>query len=128
MTTYTVTWRDPSFNTLKIEYVAENGIAIPPTYDPGSGLILTGWTPDPTQPITANTQFIATVTTAPTPPPTIPTNYSPIADLFGGVIGASIGAIMTLGTIELYGITLNSLIFLFVSMSLGLWILKAIRG
>ena len=128
--TFTVTWRDPSFNTLKIEYVIESGLATAPNYDPGSGLILVGWTPDPTQPISQNTTFIAVVQTAPTQPtqPTIPSNYSPIADLFGGVIGASIGAIMTLGTIELYGITLNSLIFLFVSMSLGLWILKAIRG
>jgi len=127
--TFTVTWRDPSFNTLKIEYVIESGLATPPSYNPGSGLILVGWTPDPTQPITQNTTFIAVVQTAPTPPPpTTPESYSPIADLFGGVIGASIGAIMTLGTIELYGITLNSLIFLFVSMSLGLWILKAIRG
>jgi hypothetical protein len=124
-----VTWRDPSFSTLKIEYVIESGLATAPTYDPGSGLVLVGWTPDPTQPISENTTFIAVVQNAPTPPgPTEPENYSPIADLFGGVIGASIGAIMTLGTIELYGITLNSLIFLFVSMSLGLWILKAIRG
>jgi uncharacterized repeat protein (TIGR02543 family) len=127
--TYTVVWRDPSFNTLKIEYVIESGLATPPTYNPGTGFILTGWSPDPSQPITANTTFVALVTTAPTPPPpTTPENYSPIADLFGGVIGASVGAIMTLGTIELYGIQLNTLIYLFVSMSLGLWILKAIRG
>jgi hypothetical protein len=106
--TYTVVWRDPSFNTLKIEYVIESGLATPPTYNPGTGLILTGWSPDPSQPITANTTFVALVTTAPTPPPpTTPENYSPIADLFGGV---------------------NTLIYLFVSMSLGLWILKAIRG
>jgi len=124
--TYTVIWRDPSFNTLKIEYVIQSGLATAPNYNPGSGLILAGWTPDPTQPITANTTFIAVVQNAPTPP--TPENYSPIADLFGGVIGASIGAIMTLGTIELYGITLNSLIFLFISMTVGLWILKAIRG
>jgi len=128
-TTYTVIWRDPSFNTLKIEYVIESGLATAPNYDPGSGLVLVGWNPNPTQPITENTTFIAVVQSAPTQPTQpIPANYSPISDLFGGVIGASIGAVMTLGTIDLYGIQLSSIIYLFISMSLGLWILKAIRG
>jgi hypothetical protein len=125
--TYTVTWRDVDFTTLKIEYVIQSGLAVPPVYSAGSGLQLVGWTPDPTQPITQNTTFVAVVEQIPTTP-TEPSDYSPISDLFGGVIGASIGAVMTLGTIELYGITLNSLIFLFISMTVGLWILKAIRG
>lgn len=125
--TYTVTWRDVSFNTLKIEYVQESGLATAPTYDPGSGFVLTGWSPDSTQPIIENTIFIAQVETAPAPP-SIPGDYNPISDLFGGVIGASVGAIMTLGTIDLYGIQLSAIIYLFVSMSLGLWILKAVRG
>ena len=125
--TYTVTWRDTDFSTLKIEYVIESGLAVAPVYSAGSGLQLVGWTPDPTQPITENTTFIAVVEQIPTTP-TLPSDYSPISDLFGGVIGASIGAVMTLGTIDLYGIQLSSIIYLFVSMSLGLWILKAIRG
>ena len=128
--TFTVTWRDPAFNVLKIETVNSGLTGTPPNYTPDSGLVLTGWTPNPNNPVTENINIIAVVqsenTSSGVTP--IPENYSPIADLFGGVIGASIGAIMTLGTIELYGITLNSLIFLFVSMSLGLWILKAIRG
>jgi hypothetical protein len=125
--TYTVVWRDVDFNTLKIEYVIESGIAVAPNYVPASGFVLVGWTPDPTQPISQNTTFVAVVQATPTAP-TIPSDYSPISDLFGGVIGASIGAVMTLGTIDLYGIQLSSIIYLFVSMSLGLWILKAIRG
>jgi hypothetical protein len=128
-TTYTVIWRSQDLSTIKIEYVVEGGFATPPVNWPGSGFIFLEWLPDINQPITQNTTFTGFFEPAPvTPPPTTPENYSPISDLFGGVIGASIGAIMTLGTIELYGITLNSLIFLFVSMSLGLWILKAIRG
>jgi hypothetical protein len=125
--TYTVTWRDTDFSTLKIEYVIQSGLAVAPTYVADSGLQLVGWTPDPTQPITQNTTFIAVVEQIPTTP-TLPSDYSPISDLFGGVIGASIGAVMTLGTIDLYGIQLSSIIYLFISMSLGLWILKAIRG
>jgi hypothetical protein len=125
--TYTVTWRDVDFSTLKIEYVIESGLALAPVYVADSGLQLVGWTPDPTQPITEDTTFIAVVEQIPTTP-TVPSDYSPISDLFGGVIGASIGAVMTLGTIDLYGIQLSSLIYLFISMSLGLWILKAIRG
>jgi hypothetical protein len=134
---YTVTFYDPQLNILKIETVQEGNFATPPNLTPTSGFTVV-W------PITINTAITSDLlvvaafqpidpndptTSGVTPTdPTTPENYSPIADLFGGVIGASIGAIMTLGTIELYGITLNSLIFLFVSMSLGLWILKAIRG
>jgi hypothetical protein len=125
--TYTVVWRDVNFNTLKIEYVVESGIAVAPNYVASSGFVLVGWTPDPTQPISQNITFVAVVEALPTAP-TIPSDYSPISDLFGGVIGASIGAVMTLGTIDLYGIQLSSMIYLFISMSLGLWILKAIRG
>jgi uncharacterized repeat protein (TIGR02543 family) len=125
--TYTVVWRDVDFNTLKIEYVIESGIAVAPNYVASSGFVLVGWTPDPTQPITQNITFVAVVEAIPTTP-SEPSDYSPISDLFGGVIGASIGAVMTLGTIDLYGIQLSSMIYLFISMSLGLWILKAIRG
>jgi hypothetical protein len=127
--TYTITWRDPAFNVLKIETVNSGLTGTPPNYIPNSGFTLVGWTPDITQPVTQNIQYIAIVqevTTSGITP--IPIDYNPITDLFGGVIGASVGAIMTLGTIELYGITLNSLIFLFISMTVGLWILKAIRG
>ena len=115
--TYTVTWRDPSFNTLKIEYVQESGLATPPNYNPGSGFILTGWSPDPTQPITANTIFIAQVSTAPTQPtqPTLPgtVNATGLTDLFTGVFGAIVGSLMIIGTIDLFGLQLSSLFWLF---------------
>jgi hypothetical protein len=127
--TFTITWRDPAFNVLKVETVNSGLTGTPPNYVSNSGFTLVGWTPDITQPVTQNIQYIAIVqevTTSGITP--IPIDYNPITDLFGGVIGASVGAIMTLGTIELYGITLNSLIFLFISMTVGLWILKAIRG
>jgi hypothetical protein len=129
--TFTVTWRDPAFNVLKIETVNSGMTGTPPNYDPGSGFVLVGWSPSPTNPITANSNIIAVVQAQETTSgvtPITPTDYNPISDLFGGVIGASVGAIMTLGTIDLYGIQLSTLIYLFVSMSLGLWILKAIRG
>jgi hypothetical protein len=127
--TYTITWRDPAFNTLKIETVNSGLTGTPPNYVPNSGFTLVGWTPDITQPVTQNIQYIAVLQEVTTSGITsIPSDYSPISDLFGGVIGASIGAVMTLGTIDLYGIQLSSIIYLFISMSLGLWILKAIRG
>jgi hypothetical protein len=129
--TFTVTWRDPAFNVLKIETVNSGMTGTPPNYDPGSGFVLVGWSPSPTNPITANSNIIAVVQAQETTSgvtPITPTDYNPISDLFGGVIGASVGAIMTLGTIDLYGIQLSTLIYLFVSMSLGLWILKTIRG
>jgi hypothetical protein len=129
--TFTVTWRDPSFNTLKIEYVIESGLATAPNYDPGSGLILVGWTPDPTQPISANTTFIAVVQTAPTQPapPTQGTqNATGLTDLFTGVFGAIVGSLMILGTIDLFGLQLSSLFWLFFAGTGFMMVWKLLRG
>jgi hypothetical protein len=125
-----ITWRNTSFATIRIDQVIEGEMPTPPTLE---GYTRT-WSPtivvatEPTQYIVV-AEVVTTSgneqTSGVTP---IPSDYSPISDLFGGVIGASIGAVMTLGTIDLYGIQLSSIIYLFISMSLGLWILKAIRG
>jgi hypothetical protein len=125
-----ITWRNTSFATIRIDQVIEGEMPSPPTLE---GYTRT-WSPtivvatEPTQYIVV-AEVVTTSgneqTSGVTP---IPSDYSPISDLFGGVIGASIGAVMTLGTIDLYGIQLSSIIYLFISMSLGLWILKAIRG
>jgi hypothetical protein len=111
--TFTVTWRDVDFSTLKIEYVIQSGLATAPVYVAGSGLELVGWTPDPTQPITANTTFIAVVEQIPITPPIGTVNATGLTDLFAGVFGAIVGSIMILGTIDLYGIQLASLFWLF---------------
>jgi hypothetical protein len=120
--TYTVTWRDEYYYILKIEYVAESGIATAPNYIAESGFQLVGWNPDPTQPITENTIFVAQVqpiTMEETSGTTIiyrtqlPDDYSGITDLFGGVFGGIVGTIMILGTIDLFGVQLASLLWLF---------------
>jgi hypothetical protein len=111
--TYTVTWRDVNFSTLKIEYVIQSGLAVAPIYVAGSGLQLVGWTPNPTQPIIEDTTFIAVVEQIPITPPTGTVNATGLTDLFAGVFGAIVGSIMILGTIDLYGIQLASLFWLF---------------
>jgi hypothetical protein len=135
--TYTVTWRDVDSSTLKIEYVIQSGIATPPEYNAETGYELVGWSPDPTQPITQDTIFVAQVdpiTIEETSGTTIiyrtqlPDDYNGLTDLFGGVFGGIIGLVMTLGTIDLFGIQLSAIIFLFVSASLGLTVFKMIRG
>ena len=134
--TYQVTWRDQQGNTLKIETVQYSGVATAPNYTPSEGLVVNGWLdndlPLPQVPlqspiqIDSNKIFVVSLATAPESP--IPSDYSPITDLLGGVMGASVGAIMTLGTINLFGIYLYQLIFLFIGTTLTLWILKAVRG
>ena len=47
----------------------------------------------------------------------LPDNYSGITDLFGGVFGAIVGTIMILGTIDLFGVELSSLFWLFFAGS-----------
>jgi hypothetical protein len=142
--TFTVTWRDPSFNTLKIETVDSGLTGTPPSsYASGltaSGFQLDGWAPDPNVPVTANISYIAQVSPIPideliTQSGTtiiyrtqLPDDYNGLTDLFGGVFGGIIGLVMTLGTIDLFGIQLSAIIFLFISASLGLTVFKMIRG
>jgi hypothetical protein len=127
--TFTVTWRDPSFNTLKIETVDSGLTGTPPSsYASGltaSGFQLDGWAPDPNVPVTANISYIAQVSPIPideliTQSGTtiiyrtqLPDDYSGITDLFGGVFGGIVGTIMILGTIDLFGVQLASLLWLF---------------
>jgi hypothetical protein len=126
--TFTVVWRDVDFSTLKIEYVIESGIAVAPNYVASSGFVLVGWTPDPTQPISQNITFVAVVEALPTPPPTFtPQNATSITDLFAGVFGAIIGSIMILGTIDLFGIELSSLLWLFIAGTGFMMIFKLVR-
>ena len=126
--TFTVTWRDVNFSTLKIEYVQQSGLATPPTYVAESGFTLIGWTPDPTQPITENTTFVAQVSATPTPPPSGGNqNPTSITDLFAGVFGAIVGSIMILGTIDLFGIELSSLLWLFIAGTGFMMIWKLVR-
>lgn len=47
----------------------------------------------------------------------LPDDYSGITDLFGGVFGAIIGTVMILGTIDLFGVQLSSLFWLFFAGS-----------
>ena len=47
----------------------------------------------------------------------LPDDYSGITDLFGGVFGAIVGTIMILGTIDLFGVELSSLFWLFFAGS-----------
>lgn len=137
--TYQVTWRDQQGNTLKIETVLYSGLATAPEYTPSEGFVVNGWLdndlPLPQIPlespiqIDGNKIFVVSLTTAPPINPNLPPDdYSPISDLFGGVIGSSIGAIMTLGTITLFGIQLSALIYLFISATLLFKIAKAVRG
>ncbi len=118
---YTVTWRDTNFSTLKIETVQYSGLAVAPTIQGFTQLV---WSPNPNQPISENTTFVlvssAPITSLPSP--------TSLTDLFTAVLGSSVGAILTIGTIDLFGIQLSSLIYLFVFGSLALTFLKIIRG
>ena len=119
--TYQVTWRNTDFSTLKIETVAYSGLATAPTIQ---GFTQLQWSPDPTQPITENTTIVLVGST---PISSLPSPTS-LTDLFTAVLGSSVGAILTLGTIDLFGIQLSSLIYLFIFGSLALTFLKIIRG
>jgi len=129
-TTYTVTWRDVDFSTLKIEYVIESGLATPPVYIASSGFQLVGWSPDPTQPITANTIFIAQVEpiSTTTPPTAGNGNVTGLTDLFAGVFGAIVGSLMILGTIDLFGLQLSSLFWLFFAGTGFMMMWRLLRG
>ena len=124
--TFQVTWRDQDGQTLKIENVNSGLTGTAPTYTPPAGYQFIEWSPDPTLPISGNTTYIAQIEFQGTSP--VPSDYNPISDLFGGVIGSSIGAIMTLGTITLFGIQLSAFIYLFISATLIFKIAKAVRG
>lgn len=120
---YSITWRDPSFNTIAITTVASGVVPIPPSYVADSGFILTGWTPTIVE-ASENTQYIAVVEPAPEQTSgtiiyrtQLPDDYDGITDLFGGVFGAIVGTIMILGTIDLFGVQLSSLFWLFFAGS-----------
>jgi hypothetical protein len=126
--TYTITWRDPAFNTLKIETVNSGLIGTPPNYVPNSGFTLVGWTPDITQPVTQNIQYIAVVEQIPITPPSGTVNATGLTDLFAGVFGAIVGSLMILGTIDLFGLQLSSLLWLFFAGTGFMMVWKVIRG
>ena len=139
--TYTITWRNVNFDVLKIETVNQGSSGVAPTNLPiDSGFRFVGWSPDPNQPVTADINYILQVEQIPADElitqsgttiiyrTQLPDDYNGLTDLFGGVFGGIIGLVMTLGTIDLFGIELSAIIFLFVSASLGLTIFKMIRG
>jgi hypothetical protein len=129
--TYTITWRDPAFNVLKIETVNSGLTGTPPNYVPNSGFTLVGWTPDITQPVTQNIQYIAIVqevTTNSGTTPIVIQNATGLTDLFAGVFGAIVGSLMILGTIDLFGLQLSSLLWLFFAGTGFMLVWKIIRG
>jgi hypothetical protein len=111
-----ITWRNTDFATIRIDQIIEGEMPLPPTLQ---GYTRT-WTPtivvatEPTQYIlvseTLNDTTSSGVTTT---PPTGTINATGLTDLFAGVFGAIVGSIMILGTIDLYGIQLASLFWLF---------------
>jgi hypothetical protein len=111
-----ITWRNTSFATIRIDQVIEGEMPSPPTLE---GYTRT-WSPtivvatEPTQYIvvaevvtTSGTEETSGVT------PIGTVNATGLTDLFAGVFGAIVGSIMILGTIDLYGIQLASLFWLF---------------
>lgn len=120
-----ITWRNSDFSTIRIDQVIEGQVPTPPTLE---GYTRT-WTPDivnATEP-TAYVMTSQTVNESSGVTPTtsgttifrtqLPDDYSGITDLFGGVFGAIVGTIMILGTIDLFGVELSSLFWLFFAGS-----------
>jgi hypothetical protein len=89
---------------------------------------LVGWTPYPTQPITQNITFVAVVEALPTPPPAGTINATGLTDIFTAVFGAIVGSLMILGTIDLFGLQLSSLFWLFFAGTGFMMAWKMIRG
>jgi hypothetical protein len=119
---YTVTWRNVDFSTIGITQVAHGEIAVPIQYNAGAGFRVQGWTGNfgLSTPVTENRFYVVSIVEV--------ENATGLTDLFSAVLGASVGSILTLGTIDLFGIQLSSLIYLFVFGSLALTFLKIIRG
>jgi len=63
------------------------------------------------------------------PPPTTPgtVNATGLTDLFTGVFGAIVGSLMILGTIDLFGIELSALFWLFIAGTGFMMIWKLVK-
>jgi hypothetical protein len=120
-----ITWLNTDFSTIRIDQVIEGQIPSPPTLE---GYTRT-WTPDIDFATEPETYVLISQTQNQTSGITetsgttiiyrtqLPDDYSGITDLFGGVFGAIVGTIMILGTIDLFGVQLSSLFWLFFAGS-----------
>jgi len=111
-----ITWRNADFATIRIDQVIEGQLPMAPVLQ---GYTRT-WTPtivvatEPTQYILVSETINDSTSSGVTPnAPTGNQNATSITDLFTGVFGGIIGALMIIGTIDLYGIQLSSLFWLF---------------
>jgi hypothetical protein len=111
-----ITWRNADFATIRIDQVIEGQMPMAPELQ---GYTRT-WTPtivvatEPTQYVLVSETLDDSTSSGVTPtPPSGNQNATSITDLFTGVFGGIIGALMIIGTIDLYGIELSSLFWLF---------------
>jgi hypothetical protein len=130
-----ITWRNTDFSTMAITEVTSGVTPISPQRN---GYTRT-WAPE-ILPATEHTFYtlISEVETVQSSGITetsgtiiyrtqLPDDYSGITDLFGGVFGAIIGTVMILGTIDLFGVQLASLLWFFFAGTGFLMVWKLVK-